>query len=39
MTDRWRSLKTDDERGALLRSMGIKVVARKVGPEKVRNRL
>jgi DNA invertase Pin-like site-specific DNA recombinase len=39
MTDRWRSLETDHERGALLRGMGIRIMARKAGPGKARIRL
>jgi hypothetical protein len=39
MTDRWLSLETDHERGALLRSMGIRIMARKAGPGKARIRL
>ena len=32
MTDRWLSLETDHERGALLRSMRIRIMARKASP-------
>ena len=39
MTDRWLSLETDHERGALLRSMRIRIMARKASPGKVRIRL
>ena len=39
MTDRWLSLETDHERGALLRSMGIRIMARKAGPAQTRIRL
>ena len=39
MTDRWLSLSNDHDRGALLRSMGIRIMARKTGPGKVRIRL
>ena len=38
-TDRWLSLETDHERGALLRSMGIRIMARKAGPAQTRIRL
>ena len=38
-TDRWLSLETDHERGALLRSMGIRIMARKAGPARTRIRL
>ena len=39
LTDRWLSLETDHERGALLRSMGIRIMARKAGPAQTRIRL
>jgi hypothetical protein len=39
MTDRWLSLETDHERGALLRSMGVRIMARKAGPAQTRIRL
>jgi site-specific DNA recombinase len=32
LTDRWLSLTADDERGAMLRSMRIRIMARKSGP-------
>ncbi len=35
-TDRWLSLETDHERGALLRSMRIRIMARKAGPARTR---
>jgi site-specific DNA recombinase len=38
-TDRWLSLETDHERGALLRSMGIRIMARKAGPARTQIRL
>ena len=38
-TDRWLSLETDHERGALLRSMGIRIMARKAGPAQTKIRL
>ena len=37
MTDRWLSLETDHERGALLRSMRIRIMARKAGPAQMRS--
>jgi DNA invertase Pin-like site-specific DNA recombinase len=39
VTDRWLSLGTDYERGALLRSMGIRIMARKAGPAQTKIRL
>ena len=39
LTDRWLSLETDHERGALLRSMGIRIMARKAGPAQTKIRL
>ncbi len=39
MTDRWLSLSSDHDRGALLRSMRIRIMARKASPGKVRIRL
>ena len=39
LTDRWLSLETDHERGALLRSLGIRIMARKAGPDQTRIRL
>ena len=39
LTDRWLSLSTGHDRGALLRSMGIRIMARKSGPGKAHIRL
>jgi hypothetical protein len=39
ITDRWLSLTSDHDRGALLRSMRIRIMARKASPGKVRIRL
>ena len=39
LTNRWLSLSSDHDRGALLRSMGIRIMARKNGPGKARIRL
>ena len=39
LTDRWLSLETDHERGALLRSMGCRIMASKAGPAQTRIRL
>ena len=38
-TDRWLSLETDHERGALLRRMGIRIIASKAGPARTKIRL
>ena len=39
LTDRWLSLSSDHDRAALLRSMRIKIMARKASPGKARIRL
>jgi site-specific DNA recombinase len=39
LTERWLSLETDHERGALLRSMSIRIMARKAGPAQTKIRL
>ena len=39
MTDRWLSLSSDHDRAALLRSMRIRIMARKASEGKVRIRL
>lgn len=39
LTDRWLSLETDHERGALLRRMGCRIIASKAGPAQTTIRL